>query len=166
MATSRRSRWICIRNMVCPPQAVLFLTIVVINTSKGPVVRLSPNHYSLNDLEAFNVIYAHGTNYPKSDFYDPFGPPVEGHATYFSEKDLKLHGQKRKKVSSLFSLSNLLSYEAFVDSNGEKLFEKFAQMAQEKKSISFGDWMQYYAFDVIGSLTVSCIEHHPFQLSY
>jgi hypothetical protein len=37
----------------------------------GPVVRISPNEYSINDPEALRIIYGHGTHFIKVPFY-PF----------------------------------------------------------------------------------------------
>ena len=38
----------------------------------GTFVRLAPNHLSIADADAIQVVYAHGNGSLKSDFYDAF----------------------------------------------------------------------------------------------
>lgn len=58
-------------------------------------------------------------------------------------------------------MTALLEMEDFV-SECVKLFEqRLAQFAHSSKSIDMGHWLQCYAFDVIGEITVSFPELTP-----
>lgn len=99
-------------------------------------------------------IYAHGSKFAKSDFYSAFGSPHPHTRDMFSEQDIKRHSEKRRAVASLYSLTTLLSYEPFVDAANARLCERLAFLSKEKQPISVPQWMQFYAFDVIGEITV------------
>jgi hypothetical protein len=52
-------------------------------------------------------------------------------------------------------MTTLLSYEAFVDECNRELCEKLRGFEREGRKICVPEWMQFYAFDVIGAITVS-----------
>lgn len=74
----------------------------------------------------------------------------------FSTTDETFHANLRRSVNSAFSMSALVQYEPFVDevtevflSQTEKLF------AAPGKVCDFAEWLQFFAFDVIGQITYS-----------
>jgi len=121
----------------------------------GPVVRIAPNRYSITDPAAFKTIYGHGSKFIKSKFYYAFGHPDLTKLDLFSERDIASHALKRRRVSSLYSVTSLLSYEHFVDQNNLQLCSKLEQFAGTGRVFNVPTWMQYYAFDVIGSISVN-----------
>lgn len=94
----------------------------------------------------------------KSDFYVVQQSTVKGHnlASLFSTTDNDFHAQFRRCVNSAFAMSALVQYEPFVD-NTTKLFlkqtEKF--FVNNPEGCNFTQWLQFYAFDVIGEITYS-----------
>ena len=74
----------------------------------GPIVRLAPNHASIADPEALNLVYAHGNGALKSDFYDAFVSIRRG---VFNTRDRAEHTRKRKIVAHIFSQKNVLDFE-------------------------------------------------------
>lgn len=74
----------------------------------------------------------------------------------FSTTDESFHVRLRRSVNSAFSMSALVQYEPGVDI-GMKHFldqtEKF--YVAGGKPCNFAQWLQYYAFDVIGQITYS-----------
>jgi hypothetical protein len=78
----------------------------------------------------------------------------------FSERDIVNHSLKRRKVASLYSVTALLSYEGFVDKCNQQLCNKLEGFTGAGKVINIYNWMQYYAFDVIGEISVSG-KHNP-----
>ena len=52
---------------------------VLILLVAGPIVRIAPNEYSIDDLEALKIIYGHGTQFakasPNSPLLSPFPTP-------------------------------------------------------------------------------------------
>lgn len=55
----------------------------------GPVVRVSPDHYSICDPAAMKVIYASGSKFKKSAWYDGWKHPQQW--TIFADRDSKRH---------------------------------------------------------------------------
>lgn len=122
--------------------------------SPGPVVRLAPGRYSINDASAHKIIYGHGSKFAKSTFYFAFGSYISANSDLFSERGIHHHGLMRRKVASLFSMTTLLSYEAFVDNTNAILCDKLREFARSGTAFDVPKWMQYYAFDVIGEITM------------
>jgi hypothetical protein len=121
----------------------------------GPIVRTAPNRYSINYPEATQQIYGHGSKFIKDRWYRAYGHPDDAHADIFSVIDERRHAVNRRKVASLFSMTSLVAYEPYVDTSNATLMEKFSEFATTGQAISIPDWMQYYAFDVVGEFTVS-----------
>ncbi|KAI0382135.1 cytochrome P450 [Hypomontagnella monticulosa] len=122
----------------------------------GDVVRLGPNSLSFADPKALKTIYGLNKGFVKSDFYVVQQSVVKGHslASLFSTTDNNFHAQFRRCVNSAFAMSALVQYEPFVD-NTTKLFLKQTErlFAGNPDGCDFTQWLQFYAFDVIGEIT-------------
>lgn len=74
----------------------------------------------------------------------------------FTSLDEDMHMSLKYPVASLFSLSNVVSLEPLVDDVleviSEQLDKRFTQHAQ---IFDLSKWMQYFSFDVMGTLTFS-----------
>lgn len=79
----------------------------------------------------------------------------------FAELDVKEHSTQRRRIASLYSMTTLLSYESFIDSCTTILMEKFNKFARERRPVEMVQWLQFYAFDVIGAITVSNMSSLP-----
>ncbi|KAI3572686.1 cytochrome P450 [Fusarium oxysporum f. sp. albedinis] len=66
----------------------------------------------------------------------------------------------RRRIGQLYSLSSILAYERFVDRCTDILEAKFRKFSDEDTPVEMGQFFQFYAFDVIGSVTTG----HPFGL--
>ena len=74
----------------------------------------------------------------------------------FSTTDEQYHAELRRCVNSAFSMSSLVQYEPSVDITTAKFLDQTeALFASENKVCDFAEWLQYYAFDVIGEITYS-----------
>ena len=75
----------------------------------------------------------------------------------FNTTDEKFHAKLRRAVNNAYAMSTLVQFEPFVDSTTteflNQLSHRFAD--QPGKVCDFGEWLQFYAFDVIGELTFS-----------
>jgi cytochrome P450 len=72
----------------------------------------------------------------------------------FTDANIKRHAHDRRMVASGFSLSALLEMEDFV-SECVKVFEtRMAEFSDAGQPIDMAHWLQCYAFDVIGEITV------------
>jgi cytochrome P450 len=114
---------------------------------------MTPNEYSFTDPEVAKEIYAISSSYIKSPFYSAFGDPNAKNKNLFANRDPKQHQQDRRQVASMYSLTSLISYEPYVDTCVELLLAKFRESADQRQTFNLMDWMQYYAFDVIGEIT-------------
>lgn len=74
----------------------------------------------------------------------------------FSTTDEKLHKQIKNPIAPLFSVTNMTSFEDLVDDTLQCLLEKFDERFAETDEIfDLGQWLQFFAFDVMGNMTFS-----------
>jgi cytochrome P450 len=74
----------------------------------------------------------------------------------FSTTDESYHANLRRSVNSAFSMSALVQYEPFVDEVTRVFLDQTDRLfAARHKVCNFAEWLQYYAFDVIGQITYS-----------
>lgn len=116
----------------------------------GPVVRYGPNRYSINDVEAANLIYGHGARFAKSSWYSSWSSP--GAWSIFTDQSIQRHAQNRKMYQHTYSMTSLVTYEPFVDQASDLFCQRLSEMANTA-SVDMGHWFQCYAFDVIGLIT-------------
>lgn len=120
----------------------------------GPVVRVGPNRYSFRDPADVKIIYALGGNFIKTEYYEPLHADIPDHQNIFTIRDPNKHKERRRKITNLYSMSTMVNYEGAVDRMTSVCMRKMYQFADENRTISLPDFMQYYAFDVIGEITV------------
>lgn len=74
----------------------------------------------------------------------------------FNTQDETLHKQIKSPIAPLYSLTNTVTFEPLVDQVlvclEEQLDKKFSGTGA---SFNFGEYLQYFAFDVMGTLTFS-----------
>ncbi|KAH7376903.1 cytochrome P450 [Plectosphaerella cucumerina] len=119
----------------------------------GPIVRVGPNRYSFTSRQAVKKIYELGGKYIKSDYYTPLLSPDPKTQHIFPMQDNERHKDRRRKISPLYTMSTMLSYEGAVEKLNGVCIQKMHQFAKEGRLIDVPHWMQYYAFDVIGEIT-------------
>ena len=73
----------------------------------------------------------------------------------FTTLDNAHHAARIRQVNSLYQNSALVNIEYQVDSATEELVEKFSEFAEKGTTIDMSDWLKYFAFDAVGSLSVS-----------
>jgi hypothetical protein len=74
----------------------------------------------------------------------------------FTTQDEKLHKQLRTPIAQLYSLSNAVTFESFVDEVLGVLFHQLdKRYVETKEPFGLGDWLQYFAFEVMGTMTFS-----------
>lgn len=146
----------------------------------GEVVRIGPNMVSFSNPEAIPIIYPMRPGFPKvwnrcwvspsrilrltsvayqGDFYVTLRPYTRGggalHAV-FNTTNEKLHKQIKNPIAPIFSLTNTTSFEGLVDDVLKCLLEQFDQRFAAKGEIfDLGQWLQFFAFDVMGTMTFS-----------
>ncbi|EMD95336.1 hypothetical protein COCC4DRAFT_44371 [Bipolaris maydis ATCC 48331] len=126
--------------------------IIKLHEQYGPVVRIAPNRYDFDTLEATKIIYRIGNAFPKSKYYVPFGSPHGPNVLNALENEL--HATMKRQLASLYSMSTLLSYEATVDSQTAIMRQKLDSFAATGELVNLPAFFQYYAFDVVGMITL------------
>ncbi|KAI0765297.1 cytochrome P450 monooxygenase pc-bph [Fomes fomentarius] len=156
----------------------------------GTYVRIAPNHLSIADPDALQVVYGHGTGTLKSNFYDAFVSIQRG---LFNTRSRSQHARKRKIVSHIFSQKSVLEFEPHVRSHLTMLFKQWDTLCERGLKGLSGDegeggwhgrdgrvwfdclpWYNYLAFDIIGDLAfgapfgmlVACKDSAPVAVSH
>ncbi|KAI1826860.1 cytochrome P450 [Xylaria intraflava] len=120
----------------------------------GPVVRIQPNHVSVADDEAIQVIYGHGNGFLKADFYDAFVSIKRG---LFNTRDRAEHTRKRKMISHTFAPKSISQFEPYISENLTMFVNRWDELAENSphEKTAYTDclkWFNYVAFDTIGDL--------------
>ncbi|OBT57364.1 hypothetical protein VE04_02759, partial [Pseudogymnoascus sp. 24MN13] len=130
-------------------------TNIELHRKHGPIVRIAPNEYSIDDPDAVKIIYGLGSQFIKSPWYTASGDPdPHGTPDLFSDRNPARHAASRRKVASAYSMTALAQLEPLVDECYVVLRDRFMEFADRGKVVDMAHWMQCYAFDVIGEITV------------
>ncbi|KAF8594779.1 cytochrome P450 monooxygenase pc-bph [Ceratobasidium sp. AG-I] len=127
----------------------------------GRIVRIAPNHISIVDPKALEVVYAHGNGTLKSEFYDAFVSIAPG---LFNTRDRATHTRKRKLVSNIFSQQNVLLFEPHIRRHVREFCAQWdmrcaraitGELPDARGGKSWFDILPHFnflAFDIIGDL--------------
>lgn len=123
----------------------------------GPTVRLGPNRYSFSHPDALKAIYGPSAAhlFPKSPSYRPAAPPDPEKWTLFADEDIQRHAKHRRLYQSTYSMSSLVTYEAYVDECADLFSLRLSELADAGVQADMSYWFQCFAFDVIGLITYS-----------
>ncbi|RSL94996.1 hypothetical protein CDV31_014094 [Fusarium ambrosium] len=89
-----------------------------------------------------------------SPWYQASGNPYSTTTNIFCEPNPHLHAAARRKIASAYSMTSLVQVEPFVDDCTALLIQKMNEFASSGSSVDIAHWMQCFAFDVIGKITV------------
>ncbi|KAJ4502662.1 hypothetical protein HRR83_008960 [Exophiala dermatitidis] len=92
----------------------------------------------------------------QSDFYSLFdvrNKDGQSIPTVFSVRDARHHKALKRPVANAYSMSTLVELEPMTDDCIDIFQTKLD--SKQGKDIDFGEWLQWYAFDVITSVTFS-----------
>ncbi|EXK46257.1 hypothetical protein FOMG_04463 [Fusarium oxysporum f. sp. melonis 26406] len=129
-------------------------TSIELHRKYGPIVRIAPNEYSIDDPAAAKIIYGSGRGFTKSQWYYASGNPISPLPNIFAEPNPHIHAQARRKVAAAYSMTNLVQLEPFIDKCSAVLRDRLEEFARSGTSVEISHWMQCYAFDVIGMMTL------------
>lgn len=111
----------------------------------GALVRIAPNEVICADPEAIKKIYPTQAPIPtKTDFYAPLRLKFASkYPDNFAATDEKTHGQRRKIVNHVYSLSTVLSIEWYIDNCTKLFIQRLGECADSKKMLDLGEWLQW-----------------------
>ncbi|OQV03644.1 hypothetical protein CLAIMM_08662 [Cladophialophora immunda] len=119
----------------------------------GPLVRIAPDEVACSDPKAIPIIYPMKSAPPKSDFYSMWqNPNIGNFPDHFSQRDEKVHAERRRIISHVYSLTNILRSEPYIDNCSNLFMQRMGEYADAEEIVNLGEWLQMYAFDVVGEL--------------
>lgn len=119
----------------------------------GKLVRIAPNELACSDTSAIKDIYRNQNPLEKSDFYSVWTSTSFGkYKDNFSVTNEREHAARRRIVNHVYSMSNVLKSEPYIDRCSALFMQKLTSFSDRDQPIDLGQWLQMYAFDVIGEL--------------
>lgn len=74
----------------------------------------------------------------------------------FNTQDASLHSSLRRPIANIYSMSNLVEFEPYVDSTIRVLLRQLEDARPGPgKAVDLGKWLQWFALDVMGEITFS-----------
>jgi hypothetical protein len=109
----------------------------------GPIVRIAPNEVSTTELSAIPKIYRNTAPLTKTDFYTVWGGGnISERSDTFAETDERAHSNYRRIVNPVYTLSNVLKSESYVNKVSEVFIQRLGEHADREKSFDLGTWLQ------------------------
>ncbi|KAL5333961.1 cytochrome P450 [Aspergillus crustosus] len=125
----------------------------------GEVVRFGPDMVSLSNPAWIPVLYPARAGFPKSKFYRvlaPWTPNGGALPAVFSSRDETIHKKLKTPIAPLYSMSKVLPLEPFIDKTLEVMSAQLERrFADTREVFDLANWLQFFAFDVMGTLTFS-----------
>lgn len=110
----------------------------------GFLVRIAPNEIACSNPEAIKHIYRTQGPLSKTDFYIPWGnPSISKYPDNFSGTNEKLHSERRRIVNHIYSLSNVLQSEEYIDKCSKMFIQRFGEFADSGQQVDLGEWLQW-----------------------
>ncbi|EEU36320.1 uncharacterized protein NECHADRAFT_52492 [Fusarium vanettenii 77-13-4] len=119
----------------------------------GPVVRTAPNELSFSSATTALDIFKTGKGLDKTDFYGVFPPLYE--RDIFTEARESVHRVKKRYASPGFSLQAMQQSTPRIEEAERLLLCKLDEYAHGNKTCDLGDWLHFFAFDVLGEAAFS-----------
>ncbi|KAI1471370.1 putative cytochrome P450 [Daldinia caldariorum] len=116
----------------------------------GPVVRITPNEVSIQDVNAVLRMYQIKGEFLKSHFYKDLIPDVQ---SVFSTTDVNYHRHQRRLLASEMSESGLAHHMDTVETKVRMAIENMAEEMEQRGATDVYRWSLYMATDVIGELS-------------
>ncbi|KAF3031966.1 hypothetical protein E8E11_001884 [Didymella keratinophila] len=132
----------------------------------GPIVRIAPDEVAIADPEAIRTIYAAHSGFTKTDFYLPFRATWGRYPDAFTNLNERQHAERRKIISSSYSMTSIEKLEDKIDRCTQVLVKKFGECAENDASVDLSEWVQWYTFDVVGELFFSHMLQHFFNVMH
>ena len=123
--------------------------ILNLHNKYGRVVRIAPNEISIVDQKTMRILFGHGTNSEKTDWYATWDIPNTAPGL-FATRDRKEHAFLRRRVSAAYSMTAVLKFETHLQDCFDLLFEKMRKYSGQVVNMS--EWTNAVAYDIVGEL--------------
>jgi len=109
----------------------------------GPLIRIAPNEVACASPEAIKQIYRNQGGFDKTDFYTVWNSQnYSKHPDMFTAISDKQHGERRRIFNHVYTLSNVLKSEEYIDRCSALFLERIAEYQDGTKPFDLGKWLQ------------------------
>jgi len=135
--------------------------IEALHKKYGPIVRIGPNTLDLDYPELIKTIYSTDGKWRKTEFYESNSVKMNGKIQYhiFSTTSQTEHARMKRPIVKYYSMSYVLALEPHIDTVitdfCKHLDWRFINGPNCPKPCDLGEWIDFYAWDVISSVTFS-----------
>ncbi|KAK4109835.1 cytochrome P450 [Canariomyces notabilis] len=127
---------------------------IALHRKYGPIVRIAPNEVSVSSPEAARTLLSAGKRFFKTPFYGVFPPPEN--PDIFTETREDVHAIKKRVANVPYSMTAMQQLSPFINDSIELLVKKIGEHIDGNKGVfDLGDWLHYFAFDVLGEVAFS-----------
>lgn len=110
----------------------------------GPLIRIAPDEIACADPGAIKDIYPTQNPLTKTDFYPAWGTKeFSKYPDHFCVTDEKLHTERRRIVNQVYTLSNVLQSEEYIDKCSLLFVERLGEFADQGTVVDLGEWLQW-----------------------
>lgn len=110
----------------------------------GPLIRIAPEEIACADPVAIKDIYPTQNPLTKTDFYPAWGnKEFSKYPDHFCVTDEKLHTQRRRIVNQVYTLSNVLQSEEYIDKCSLLFIDRLNEFADQGTVLDLGKWLQW-----------------------
>ncbi|KAI4860878.1 cytochrome P450 [Hypoxylon rubiginosum] len=131
---------------------------VRIHEDYGPIVRIGPHHVSVADPQSMKIIYGVQNVFRKSAFYPLAEAIYQGRflPTLFTTESNEYHMKLKRGSARAFAMDTVVGLEPFADKCISLLLSRLREISKDgEHAINPVEWMQYFAFDVLGEINFS-----------
>lgn len=125
----------------------------------GHIVRVGPNVVDVDLPELVKPVLCEiKGDWRKTEFYHGSSALVNGKIVYnlFSETDSKKHAREKRPIAKYYSPAGVAALEPHMDTMISTLCQALeARFLGGGKPFDLGEWLLYYAWDVVGAVTFS-----------
>lgn len=94
--------------------------------------------------EAIHQIYRYSNALDKARFYGPYNTTgFSKHGDVFSKSSDKEHGQRRRIINNVYSMSNVSKGEQYVDICSKLFIQRLGEYADQSTACDFGEWIHW-----------------------
>jgi cytochrome P450 len=111
-----------------------------------------PDEVSIADPTAISKIYDARGTFAKTDLYDVWEGKMSKRKNLFSERDEAVHAPRRRIVNQMYSMTNVLESERYVDQVTAIFLRRMDEFAAAHTEFNLCEWLERYTADVVGEL--------------
>ncbi|KAI7774611.1 hypothetical protein LA080_008082 [Diaporthe eres] len=122
----------------------LCFSIAQLHAKYGPLLRIAPNEIACADPNAIKLIYRTQNALNKTDFYPVWNNQnFIKHKDAFTETNDRAHGERRRIVSHVYSLANVLKSEEYIDRCSDLMMLRLKEHAEADEPVmNLGHYLQ------------------------